>query len=61
MGWIFTLDKKDGFLDWQSFGGSKQELTTDEAAVVAAAETAAGLRSIATAINHLADAVKATG
>jgi hypothetical protein len=46
----FRLEKERGLLDWASRGEGAVDLTKEEAAVVAQAETAAALRSIADAI-----------
>ena len=47
----FRLDRNDhGLLDWSSRGSGAADLTTEEAAVVAQAETARALRGIGDAI-----------
>ncbi len=53
----FTLDDNLGFLDWRSRNG-KPDLSLEEANVIAAAETAAALRSIAAAISELSEGIR---
>ncbi len=53
----FTLDDNSGFLGWRSRNG-KPDLSLEEANVIAAAETAAALRSIAAAISELSEEIR---
>jgi hypothetical protein len=53
----FTLDKEIGFLNWSTLS-DRPDLTIEEAQVIAAAETAAALRSIAAAISDLGGEIR---
>jgi len=57
----FTTDQNLGHLTWISDGYGGPAPSIEEAAVVAAAEQAAGLRAIAEAISKLAEAVNSLG
>lgn len=50
----FTLDDRVGYLDWRVPRGVEVKLTEQQAEIIAAAETAAAIRSVAAAILHFA-------
>ena len=54
----FSLDDNDGHLEWGIPGGGKPELTEQQAAIIASAETAAALRFIGHCLQSIAEEIR---